>query len=57
MPTLTYLGKSFKVTYRPFPQSDVTATQTMLGMDADEVRKRFEARYSGEIVSVEEENS
>jgi hypothetical protein len=54
MPTLTYMGKFFIVTYRPFPQSDVTATREMLGMDADEVKKNFERMWTGEIVSIEE---
>jgi hypothetical protein len=55
MPTLSYHGKSFKVTFRPFAQSDLTATQHMMGMDADEVRKNFTQHYAGDIVEITEE--
>jgi hypothetical protein len=55
MLTLTYTGKSFTVVYRPFPNSDVTATRQMLGSDAEDVRKHFERMWTGDIVSITED--
>ncbi len=51
----SYEAKKFRVVYRPCPMSDVTSTIEMLGTDAKDVKQKFEKKYSGEIVSIEEE--
>lgn len=54
MPTLEYHGKTFIVTYRPFAQSDVTATQEIIAGDVAGVKRHWEKQFSGQIVSIEE---
>lgn len=54
MYTLTYSGKTFIVTYRPFPDSDLTATREVVGGDVEDVKRHFERMWTGEIVSIEE---
>ena len=49
------MEKKFKVVYRPFPESDMTQTHEMFGVDEDDVRKNFNRYFVGEIVSVEEQ--
>ena len=52
--TLVYEGKTFTVVYQPFAMSDATSTIRMCGVDAAEVRTRFERQFNGTIVSITE---
>jgi hypothetical protein len=52
--TISYVGKWFTVTFKPFPDSDVLAERVMVGTDADQVRQRFNQLWNGDIVSIEE---